>query len=122
MNKSEAPSRERKKVPILKKTQDKGLHPQLATEVALVRGGMAAAAEEVRVPERFTFEHDPDRPQVILRDRETGRAARISLCDYRGVRAALLALFGNCEHKFRRNGTANPYECEFCRQRRDEDV
>jgi len=63
-------------------------------KVAAVRGGMVGAAESVPVPDRFYFEDHPTDGAMILTDMETGRHCDVALCDYRGVRELLAALFG----------------------------
>lgn len=74
---------------------DARLNPALASEVAGLRGGMAAAAERIDVPARFDFHPHSDLPRMIITDMETGRQAEVTLGGYHAVRTALAGLFGD---------------------------
>lgn len=60
-----------------------------------MRGSMVAAAESVRLPERFLVTQHAHRPAMIISDLETGRSSTVALCDYRGALELLSDLFGD---------------------------
>lgn len=72
---------------------DDNLNPALASEIQGARGTIAAAAERIELPVRFTAEDRADRPAVIITDTETGHSTTVSLHNYAGVRKALADLY-----------------------------
>lgn len=75
-------------------SSDAQLNHELQAELGSLRGGVVAAAERLSIPERFTFEPHPDRPAMILKDKQTKRTSVVRLCHYLGVRETLADLFG----------------------------
>lgn len=79
---------------------DKALNPELAAQVATVRGAIEEAAERVAMPSRFeAFPHE-NRPAMVIHDRETGRETTVPLYAYGPVREALNDLFGDRKDPF----------------------
>jgi hypothetical protein len=72
---------------------DRDANPALAAELGTVRGSMCDAAEKFPIPNRFDVIPCEDSPRMIIRDKQTGREARVPLYAYGAIRAALSELF-----------------------------
>lgn len=72
---------------------DARLNPDLALQLAGLRGGMVAAAEREPMPERFSAVPHPDRPAMVIVDENTGRSTTVGLYAYAETRRVLRELF-----------------------------
>lgn len=62
-------------------------------KVKSMQGGIKTQAEKTELPERFEVIEVDDKPQVILKDKKTGKRTEVDLYSYRNVRKALFDLF-----------------------------
>lgn len=76
-------------------SSDKRLNPALANELGGLRGGMAAAADAVQIPDRFDCHPHPDKPAMVITDMQTGRQVEVTLGGYRAARTVLAGLFSD---------------------------
>jgi hypothetical protein len=74
--------------------RDREYPPALPDELAMARGGLTAAAEEIPIPPRFDCIEDANSPAMIITDETTRRSTLVPLYAYRSVREALRDLFG----------------------------
>ena len=76
--------------------RSKSLHETYGQDAPLALSiGIRDAAESVTIPGRFMIKQGAVPSSVVILDTETGRHAEVALCNYRGVRSVLAALFGD---------------------------
>ena len=74
-------------------TADKDLNPDLANQVATLRGGIVGQANKMKKNDKFTYELSVSSPEARITNNENGKSTIVPLYAYGDVIKVLNELF-----------------------------